>query len=816
MAELRDYQNRAISMLYEYFRAEKGHPCLVLPTGSGKSWIIAELCRDAITNWPETRILMLTHVKELIEQDLDKLLTLWPDAPVGVYSASIGQKELSQPITFAGIQSIRNRAEQIGHVDLIVVDECFVAGTKISTPTGDKDINLVRCGDIVYNQCGFGKVESVSCRPSFDIYRLELDNGQTIECTGNHKFFTEQGWKRARELEICSGGMENRTSFFSIEDMFGMWKRVHTLDKKTRQRKYKKRSTRESVEETAILLSEVCKEISSNNSGFSGKEKDKQYSKGNETQTYKSWRERAITTFASACFASCARGWVDSGISNKNESRTPEWEISELLQGGYCESCNDDSYRNKWTKPFNNSEERARHKEKRTFGSVRLVGISHLKRESPAFVYNIQVSGHPSYFANGIAVHNCHLISHRDEGGYRKLISELEKINPSLRVIGLTATPYRLGHGMITDKPAIFDALIEPVTLEYLIYNGYLAPLKSKLTDARLSTSGVHKRGGEYIESELQAAVDKKDMNASVVQEVISLAGDRKAWLFFCSGVQHAYHIRDALLAAGITAETVTGETSKKERERIIEEFKAGRIKALTNANVLTTGFDYPDIDLIAMLRPTLSPGLYVQMAGRGLRPKSHTDHCLVLDFAGVVNTHGPITAVRPPDKKGEGNGEAPVKVCEKCQEIVHLSTRVCPSCGEPFPEPESKKLKLCDVDIMGLGGIEMNVDRWFWAKHTSQASGKDLIKVAYRSGLAGHRVIEYFCINHGGYAGQKAVESLAVISKKAGVDLTETPDIETACELLNGGRPPDRIKYRSEGKFYRINARYWDDETGI
>ena len=526
---LRDYQSRSISMLYDWFRKNSGHPCLVLPTGSGKSWIIAELCRDALTNWPETRILMLTHVKELIEQDLEKLVTLWPDAPVGVYSASIGRKELEHQITFAGIQSLRGKADKIGHVDLIIVDEC-------------------------------------------------------------------------------------------------------------------------------------------------------------------------------------------------------------------------------------------------------------------------------------------HLISHKAEGGYRKLISELEAINPSLRVIGLTATPYRLGHGMITDKPALFDDLIEPVTIEYLIYNGYLAPLRSKLTDARLSVAGVHRRGGEYIESELQKAVDKEDLNARVVQEVISLAGDRKAWLFFCAGVQHAYHIRDALKEQGITAETITGETSKKERERIIADFKAGKIQALTNANVLTTGFDYPDIDLIAMLRPTLSPGLYVQMAGRGLRPKSHADHCLVLDFAGVVETHGPITAVRPPPKKGEKEGEAPVKVCEKCQEICHAAVMICPACNNPFPAPEPKELMLRNVDIMGIGGIEMAVDRWFWSKHTSQASGKEMLKVSYRAGLAGHKVTEYLVVNHGGYAGEKALEALFHISKKAGVNTQEIECWDILISELNAGKPPSKIEYKQDGKFYRVLRRVWND----
>jgi len=466
---LREYQQRTIDQLYAWFEAGGlGNPCLVLPTGSGKSHIVAALCKDALQNWPETRVLMLTHVKELIEQNAEKMRQHWPGAPMGIYSASIGRKDLGEPITFAGIQSVRSKARELGHIDLVIIDEC-------------------------------------------------------------------------------------------------------------------------------------------------------------------------------------------------------------------------------------------------------------------------------------------HLVNHKDEGGYRKLLAELKAINPSLRVIGLTATPYRLGHGLITDKPAMFDDLLTPVSIEELIFKGYLSTLRSKVTKAKLDTSGVHKRGGEFIESELQAAVDTDDQNHAVVHEVMALAGERKAWLFFCAGVAHAQHVAEVLRQQGVSAECVTGETPKKERERILTDFKAGRLRALTNANVLTTGFDYPDIDVVVMMRPTMSASLYVQMAGRGMRVKSHTDHCLVLDFAGVVQAHGPITAVQPPKKAGKGNGEAPVKVCDACNELVHISAKVCPTCDTPFPEPEKPKLELHHDDIMGVDVQEMTVTEWRWRKHTSRASGKEMLAVSYYGALSDPLVEEYFPVTHGG-----------------------------------------------------------------
>ena len=531
---LRDYQQRTIDKLYEWFEADNfGNPCLVLPTGSGKSHIVAALCKDALQNWPETRVLMLTHVKELIEQNAQKMRLHWPAAPMGIYSASIGKKQLGEPITFAGIQSIRTKAKLIGHVDLVIVDEC-------------------------------------------------------------------------------------------------------------------------------------------------------------------------------------------------------------------------------------------------------------------------------------------HLVNHKDEGGYRQFLADLKAINPALRVVGLTATPYRLGHGLITDKPALFDDLIEPVSIEELVFKGYLSNLRSKVTTSKLSVEGVHKRGGEFIESELQAAVDTEDNNQKVVREIISLAGERKAWLVFCTGVKHAEHISEVLRQHGVAAECVTGETPKKERERLLTEFKAGRLRALTNANVLTTGFDYPDIDLIAMLRPTMSASLYVQMAGRGMRVKSHTDHCLVLDFAGVVATHGPITAVQPPKKAGEGDGEPPVKVCDNCMELCAISARECPACGNPFPEPERKKLKLHNDDIMGVEGVDMEVSRWTWRKHISKASGKEMMACTYYGCLSDPIITEYFPILHEGYAGQMAMQRVIDIVRKSNAQPPNTnmKTLEEIVVYLNQAQYPSQIEYKRDGKFYRVINRKWEHES--
>jgi DNA repair protein RadD len=236
---------------------------------------------------------------------------------------------------------------------------------------------------------------------------------------------------------------------------------------------------------------------------------------------------------------------------------------------------------------------------------------------------------------------------------------------------------------------------------------------------------------------------------------------------------------------------------------------------------VLTTGFDYPDIDLIAMLRPIMSASLYVQMAGRGMRVKSHTDHCLVLDFAGVVEMHGPIVAVQPPKKGGDGDGEAPVKVCDNCDELVHISAKECPACGHPFPPPEEKKLKLHHDDIMGMEGKDFEVTGWSWRRHISKASGNLMLACTYYGSLSDKPITEYFPVLNDGYAGQMALQKLMAIAEKSGADLTEirilkdTEALDYIVIQMGKSKHPNAIEYRMDGKFFKVVRRTWDETPG-
>jgi len=211
-----------------------------------------------------------------------------------------------------------------------------------------------------------------------------------------------------------------------------------------------------------------------------------------------------------------------------------------------------------------------------------------------------------------------------------------------------------------------------------------------------------------------------------------------------------------------------------------------------------------------------MSPGLYLQMAVRGMRPSIGKADCLVLDFAGVVATHGPITAVQPPKKAGEGNGEAPVKVCDACGELCAIAVSECPACGSEFPKPERKKLELRQDDIMGLEGQDMDVSSWNWRKHISKASGKQMLSCTYYGSLSDKPITEYLPIFHQGYAGQRAMEQLMAMARHAGatinyeVSMSEDEGLDYLAVSMSNASPPHQIEFKRDGKFHRVVRRQW------
>lgn len=284
---LRDYQTDAVNSVFDYLSAGGVAPLIVTPTGSGKSVILAEIVHRFCRDNQGGKALVVTHVKELVEQDAAKIQELWHDrrfdaAPMGIYSAGMKRREMDQ-ITVASIQSIYKKKAFHGAFDLVIVDECFVAGTKISTPKGLIDIDQLRCGDLVYTASGVGSIDSISIRPSEEIYLLEFDDGTTCECTGNHPFFTEKGWEQAKSLEINTG-------IFSAKSVRFLWEYVQSLDKEKCGRQDNIRNAGSFVESARMLLSILCKEIKESNERPCDKNKNESHSKKDSPSAYKKRR----------------------------------------------------------------------------------------------------------------------------------------------------------------------------------------------------------------------------------------------------------------------------------------------------------------------------------------------------------------------------------------------------------------------------------------------------------------------------------------------------------------------------------------------
>lgn len=517
---LRPYQQAAIDGIYHYFDGDTGNPLIIIPTAGGKSLVMARFIEGVLKAFPDQRILIVTHVRELIEQNHGELMRLWPEAPAGIYSAGLKQRNLTARILFAGIQSIHQRVYDVQQCDLVLIDEA-------------------------------------------------------------------------------------------------------------------------------------------------------------------------------------------------------------------------------------------------------------------------------------------HLIPRSSNTRYRRFLDGLKRLNPLLKVIGFTATPYRLDSGLLHEGDgAIFTDIAYEVSVRELIDQGYLSALVSKRTATQLDVGGVGTRGGEFIARDLHAAVDTDAITQAAVAEIVDYGEARRSWLVFCSGVEHAQHVRDAIRAHGITCETIVGETPSAERDTLIEAFKRGEIRCLTNANVLTTGFNAPGVDLIAMLRPTKSAGLYVQIVGRGCRLAPGKSDCLILDFAGNIAQHGPIDAIKP-KRPGEGDGEAPVKVCPDCASIVHAAARVCPDCGHVFPPPELKIEALASTlaVLSQVGKPEwVDVTQVRYTRHEKPGKPPSL-RVEYWCGLSAHQ--EWICVEHAGYPRQKAATWWA--ARSAGTPLPMS--VDEALQHAPTLRRPAQIAVRPSGRYTEVVA---------
>lgn len=381
-----------------------------------------------------------------------------------------------------------------------------------------------------------------------------------------------------------------------------------------------------------------------------------------------------------------------------------------------------------------------------------------------ASIQSVAHRAHEIGWVDLVIVDEAHMLPFKSSTRYRTFLDALRQYNPNLRVVGMTATPYRLDGGTLIegDNRLFTDVSIDLTQgdeLVNLIDDGYLSPLRTKSTTTTIDVSHVHMRGNEFMAGELEAAVGAGDIIEAGLDEAIGYGKDRAAWLMFFPGVATAQRARDYLRGKGVAAECVHGELPQHERDRILADFKSGAVRAVTNCDILTTGFNHPAVDLLGVFRPTGSAALHVQIIGRGMRRAPGKADCLVLDYAGNTARHGPINRIVVPRKrrKGDKPGEPPTKTCPKCAEIIFIGAMICPACGYEFPKPEPDIAPRAATDKIVARAEDLieklGVVRVLYSKHAN-ANGESL-KVSYDTGLKHFH--EWVLIGRAGGMGRKA-----------------------------------------------------------
>ena len=288
-------------------------------------------------------------------------------------------------------------------------------------------------------------------------------------------------------------------------------------------------------------------------------------------------------------------------------------------------------------------------------------------------------------------IDEAHLIPRDENSRYRKFLNEMREKNPALKLVGLTATPYRTDDGLIYGEGELFSGVTYKADIDDLIQQGYLSPIRSKTGSAEVDVSQLTRKGNDYDIDELTKAFSDEAILHAAISDIVTRAEDRKKILVFapsiavCTKFARIYE----LLVDG-NVRVATGNDTNFYRDETVKLFKEGDLRTLVNCAMYTTGFDAPNVDCVILLRATLSPSLYCQMVGRGFRLADGKKDCLILDYGKNIQRHGPVNHVEVTKKR---RGETSMtKECPQCKEVVSRVAIMCPDCGFVFPKEEVER----------------------------------------------------------------------------------------------------------------------------
>jgi len=687
----REYQLNDFERIRAEYRAGADSVLHVSPTGSGKT--IVECMIAMAARKKNNPVLILTHRDNILRQFIKKLQEF--GLQFGVIAA--GYPTIRYKIQVASVQTLHRRLHQwsAGDFKLIIIDECFLAGTKINTIKGKKNIEKIKKGEYVYtlnektHKLEIKQVEKLIVKET-DKKLITINN--SITCTEDHLIYTKSGWKKAKTLKKGVDVMLNIMYNYNYEMLY--MQRTNTITRQTQKISIQK--NRKSVlfkkmfwriqkknifhyngrNKQKICIGENEEKQSYEKSYFKGKNENNP--KGNRTQTENTrWKWKGSNS-SSAFIGKCYRMGYGSCCENENEKRF--W-ISNLLQNRCSKRNIKNRYRSRRKFTRYDKKTRARYKENGIFKWIRVENIkiqkSGNRKKSRRMcekntVYDLSVKDNHNYFANDILVHNCHHI-------LAKTWSDIINHFSHAKIYGATATPIRLdGQGLGN----FFETMVIGPRYDYLVSKGFLSDPKYYVPE-HIKLSDIKLTAGDYNRKQLVQRVDKRKITGNAIEYYAKLC-DREPAMVFCVSIEHAEHVAEQFRRAGYKAESIHSKLSYEENTRILQNLTDGKIDIVTSCEKVSEGFDVPVLKAVILLRPTQSLCINHQQNGRGSRPYPGKKYSIHIDCAGNCEYHGFIDV---PIKWELTTGKyspqiAGVKICQYCFAAYPANMKKCPECG--------------------------------------------------------------------------------------------------------------------------------------
>jgi len=411
------------------------------------------------------------------------------------------------------------------------------------------------------------------------------------------------------------------------------------------------------------------------------------------------------------------------------------------------------------------------------------------------------IANNPPDDIDWVLIDECHHLNNDMTGQYWQLIYDLG----SPRIIGFTATPFRLDGGTLSWGEEIFSIGYQP-----LIDNKYLTPLINKQPFELNFTADV--RLGDYVLSQLADEMIDPELLRRSVEKIAEYSVDRNSVLIFVTTLKHGRLLQQVMSDNGLYAIMVDGDTPAEERAQIAEEFRHGELRYVINCMIWTEGFDAPNIDMLAVLRPTMSKALHEQIIGRAVRICECKENALILDLAGNFIEHGGLGSPFKSEIKGKNKEQG--RICPSCESVVfQIKATECPDCGYQFPPPEVRKVNHnyeADTEssvIYQPKNTSYPIKDVMYRHHQSK-KGNQTLRVDYiHEGFYGNSTSEYLSpYSESEWAKNKVwlfFKERGVLLKK----LVEEHTIGELIELAQNLKKPTLIEVDESDKYPRIKG---------